>query len=235
MHISIVGLGPSSAEYLAFCKLHGDRFRYCDQTWVINSFGAALAHDLVFHMDDVRVQMIRAAAEPESNIAAMVQWLKKHPGPIMTSIAHPDFPGLVEFPLAAVLNEFPQAYFNSTAAYAVAYAIHKGATKLSLFGMDFTYPDAHDAEKGRACVEFWLGIAAARGIRLAMPKSSTLMDAIYDQGQRFYGYDCVDLAITREQGRIVVGMTEKASFPSATEVEESYRHDVHPNALCENT
>ena len=51
-------------------------------------------------------------------------------------------------------------------AYAVALAIHEGATKISCFGMDFTYPDVHDAEKGRACVEFWMGVAAARGIAL---------------------------------------------------------------------
>jgi len=231
MHVSIVGLGPSSAVYVDICKRLGDRRKFSDQTWVINAFGAVLAHDLVFHMDDVRVQAIRAEAEPDSNIAAMLGWLKSHPGPVVTSRAHPDFPTLIEFPLEAVVNDFPQCYFNSTAAYAVAYAIHKGATKLSLFGIDFTYPDAHDAEKGRACVEFWLGIAAARGIKLAMPKATSLMDALYPQAQRFYGYDCVDLAFTRENDRIVVGMTEKEALPSAAEIEAAYDHTGHPNGL----
>jgi len=231
MHVSIVGLGPSSAVYVSICKRLGDRCKYSDQTWVINGFGGVLAHDLIFHMDDVRVQMIRAAAAPDSNIAAMLKWLKKPLSPVMTSREHPDFPALTAFPLEAIVNEFPQCYFNSTAAYAVAYAIHKRVTKLSLFGMDFTYPDAHDAEKGRACVEFWLGIAVARGIKLAMPKATSLMDALYPQAQRFYGYDCVDLAFTRENDRIVVGMTEKEALPSAAEIEESYRHDVHPNGM----
>src|SRR6266446_6824651 len=172
MHVAIVGLGPSSAVYVDICKRLGDRRKYCDQTWVINAFGAVLVHDLLFHMDDVRVQMIRAQAEPQSNIAAMVQWLRTHVGPVVTSIAHPDFPALIEFPLEDMVNEFPVCYFNSTAAYAVAYAIHKRVSKISLFGIDFTYPDAHDAEKGRACVEFWLGIATQRGIKLAMPKET---------------------------------------------------------------
>jgi hypothetical protein len=234
MHVAVVGLGPSSAQYVDICKRLGDRRKYCDETWVINTFGAVLAHDLVFHMDDVRIQQIRADALPDSNIATMLGWLKTHPGPIITSLAHPDYPGLVEFPLREVMNDVPEAYFNSTAAYAVAYAIHKRATKISLFGIDFTYPDAHDAERGRACVEFWLGIAVARRIDLAVAKTSSLMDAMYPQADRFYGYDCVELKFERKDGLITVGMTERATLPTAAELEERYDHSI-PQAPCVNT
>lgn len=230
-HIAIVGLGPSSAQYLEICKVLGGRHKLCDETWAINGYGDVLACDRVFHMDDVRVQQVRAAAQPDSNIAAMLEWLKKHPGPIMTSRAHPDYPGLVEFPLEEVLNRHRQAYFNSTAAYAVAYAIHVGATKISLWGCDFTYPDAHDAEKGRACVEFWLGIAAEKGIQIVMPKTTSLMDAIAPQAERFYGYDCVDLDIRQEGGRIKVNCIEHDRLPTAEEIEARYDHGAHPNQL----
>jgi hypothetical protein len=114
-------------------------------------------------MDDVRVQMIRAAADPGSNIARMVEWLRGYQGRVITSRKHPDFACLEEFPLAKVIEAYPCGYFNSTAAYAIAYAIHKGAKKITVFGMDFTYPDAHEAEKGRACVEFWLGSRTRAG------------------------------------------------------------------------
>jgi len=234
MHVAIVGLGPSSAQYVDFCKRLGDRHAYCDQTWVINAFGAVLEHDLVFHMDDVRVQRIRAAADPSSNIAMMLRWLEKHPGPVLTSFAHPDFPGLVPFPLEEVVNEFPNAYFNSTAAYAVAYAIHKRVDKLSLFGIDFTYPDAHHAERGRACVEFWLGVATQRGIQLAVPKSTTLLDALQTRAERFYGYDFVDLAFKRDDAdRIHITMTEHGREKTAAEIEAAYDHSISPNDhLC---
>src|SRR5574337_39158 len=127
-------------------------------------------------MDDVRIQQIRADAAPASNIAQMLRWMRRHDKPILSSRAHPDYPSLVEFPLADVLTDHPQGYFNSTAAYAVAYAIHLGVEKLSCFGCDYTYPNAHDAEKGRACMEFWLGIASIytaerdpeRGVKLAV-------------------------------------------------------------------
>lgn len=233
-HVSIVGLGPSSAQYVDICKRLGGRHQYCDETWVINSYGDVLACDRVFHMDDCRIQEIRAAAQPDSNIAAMLKWLKTHPGPIITSRKHPDYPGLVEFPLEDVVNDCPNGYFNSTAAYAVAYAVFLGVEKLSLWGCDFTYPNAHDAEKGRACVEFWLGIAAERGIKLTVPKSTTLLDACNTQAERFYGFDCVDLDITREGERIVIGFSEKAELPTAQEIERNYCHARHPNVLVES-
>jgi SAM-dependent methyltransferase len=233
-HVSIVGLGPSSQTYIAITRGMGGRHKYCDETWVINAFGDVLAHDRVFHMDDVRIQQIRADAAPESNIAAMLEWLKHHPGPVSTSRAHVEYPGLVEFPLEDVVNEFPLAYFNSTAAYAVAYAVHLGVEKISLFGCDFSYAKSHDAEKGRACVEFWLGIAAQRGIQLAMPKTTTLMDACNTQNERFYGYDCVELSINKRGDRTVIEFTEKEALPSAEEIEHAYDHSRHTNALAES-
>jgi hypothetical protein len=98
----------------------------------------------------------------------------------MTSRAHPDFPALIEFPLEDVINNLGLAYFNGTAAYAVAYAIHLGATKISLFGCDFSYERSHHAEKGRGCLEFWLGVRPARGIELGFADRSSLMDTCDD-------------------------------------------------------
>lgn len=232
-HVAILGLGPSVRQFLEITKRWGGRRAYCDEVWGINALGDVFACDRVFHMDDVRIQQVRAAANPASNIAQMLAWLKEHPGPVITSRAHPDFPGLVEFPLSDVLTEFPKAYFNSTAAYAVAYAIHMGASKISCFGMDFTYPDAHDAEKGRACVEFWLGMAAARGIEIALPRTTSLMDAMNPQDQRFYGYDTLDLEFKRVGERVEVTRTERATLPTAEEIEAAYDHARHPNKLVE--
>ncbi len=224
MHIAILGLGPSVKQYLEITKRYGGRKAFCDETWGINALGDVFACDRIFHMDDVRIQEIRAKAKPDSNIARMVEWLKTTKTPVVTSIAHPDYQALEAFPLAEVLDMVPTAYFNSTAAYAIAYALYRGATKITCFGMDFTYPDIHDAEKGRACVEFWLGIATARGIQLAMPKTTSLMDAMYPKAQRFYGYDCVDLDITMDEGGHVVDFAERETLPTAEEIERAYCH-----------
>lgn len=233
-HVAILGLGPSLRDYVDLVKRLGGRGKAFDEVWAINALGDVLACDLVFHMDDVRVQMVRADARPASNIAAMLDWLRETKVPVMTSRAHPDFPALVEFPLEECLNRLGFDYFNSTAAYAIAYAILRGASKITCFGMDFTYPNAHDAEKGRACVEFWLGQAAARGIRIGLPKSSTLMDACYSRAEKLYGYDTLEITFDHHpDGRVALSMRERESLPSAAEIEERYDHSRHPNAIVE--
>lgn len=226
-HVAILGLGPSIDQYLEITKRLGGRSRFCDETWAINALGNVFDCDLIFHMDDVRIQEIRAKAAPASNIAAMLNWLKTSQVPVITSRAHPDYPNLVEFPLEDVLNTFGQEYFNSTAAYAVAYAIWSGATKISLFGMDYTYPNVHDAEKGRACVEFWIGIARAHGIEIKLPKTTSLMDAMYPRAARLYGYDCVDVAFNSQaDGTVKLAFTERENLPTAEEIERNYDHSA---------
>jgi hypothetical protein len=235
VHVAILGLGPSVHEFLGITRRLGGSSKYCDEVWGINAIGDVIRCDRIFHMDDVRIQELRAAENPEGNIAAMLAWMRKHPGPIVTSRPHPDYPGLVPFPLQDLLNLEPYGYFNSTAAYAVAYAVwHPEVTKISLFGFDFTYPNAHHAEKGRACVEFWLGIAAARRMEIAMPRNTSLMDALVPPAERFYGYDTVDVQIDRGADGIRVELAPRDALPTAQEMEARYDHNVHPNRLVES-
>lgn len=236
-HVAIVGLGPSCATFFELTRRLGGVSAYCDEVWGINAIGDVLKCDRIFHMDDLRVQEARAAAKPDGNIAAMVNWLKSHPGPIYTSIVRDGYPGLVAFPLEEVLNRSADAnggapYFNSTAAYAIAFAIHIGVKRISMFGLDYTMPNAHHAEQGRACCEFWLGIAAARGIAITVPETSSLLDACAPPAQRLYGYDCVDVGLhDQEDGKVKVTFTDKAVVPTAAEIEARYDHSQHPNRL----
>ena len=233
-HIAILGLGPSLEQYVDHVKRLGGRSRFCDEVWAINALGNVIDCDLVFHMDDVRVQEIRAKAAPASNIAAMVKWMKTSRVPIMTSRKHHDYPALVEFPLEDVLNHLGHDYFNSTAAYAVAFAIHVGAKKISLFGMDFAYAKSHDAEKGRGCVEYWLGQAQARGIEIGLPTSTTLMDACASRAERLYGYDSVDVKFDiQPSGMVKLDFVPRESLPTAEEIEHRYDHSRPTNVLVE--
>lgn len=230
-HVSIVGMGPSAKEYENIAKRFGGRRGFCDETWGVNAMGDVLRCDRVFHMDDVRVQEIRAKAAPESNINKMLEWMRVYPGPIYTSFAHPDYPGTVSYPLEAVANNTGFAYFNSTAAWAIAYAVYIGVGKLTIFGFDFTYQDAHHAEMGRACVEFWLGIAHARGVQISIPRQSSLMDACNSFASRLYGYDAVDVAIKNREGGGFDFTFKERALPTAEEIEARYNHEQHPNKI----
>jgi len=233
MHVAIIGLGPTADDFLDTAKRAGGRRAFCDEVWGINQIGDVFACDRVFHMDDVRIQEIRAAARPDSNIAAMLRWLKTYTGPVVTSRAHPDYPCLVEFPLEQLINKLGYTYLNSTAAFAVAYAVLIGVTKISLWGLDFTYPNRNDAEKGRGCVEFWLGQALARGVKVTTSQHTSLLDALVPWPEKLYGYDTLDVTVTPESDRVRVEMTPKTLIQTAAEIEHRYDHSRHPNAIFE--
>ena len=232
-HVTILGLGPSLAHYLDIVKRQGNRRVLSDEVWGINAVGDVIKCDRIFHMDDVRIQQIRADERPKSNIAQMLKWLKEHSGPIYTSRLHPDYPGLVAFPLEQVINHLGYPYFNNTAAYAVAYAIHIGVKEISLFGIDFTWPDGHEAERGRGCVEYWLGHAHARGIQIYPSGFSSLLDGLVPEADRLYGYDTLNVDIREVAGVIKVEMTPKAELPTAEAIEARYDHDKHPNRIVQ--
>lgn len=234
MHVCILGLGPSLESYVDLVKRLGARKKLADETWGINAVGDIIQCDRIFHMDDVAIQEIRAKARPLSNIAAMLPWLKAHPGPIYTSVVRPGYPGMVAYPLQDVLNNLGYGYLNNTAAHAVAYAIHIGVTKISLFGCDFTYPNSHDAEKGRGCVEYWLGYARARGVEIFLPANTSLMDSCEQEDTKIYGYDAVHLGIEEDaEGKVVVTMAPRETLPTADEIEARYNHSRHPNPLVD--
>lgn len=231
-HVVIVGLGPSCNAYVDLVKRLGGRHCFADEVWAINALGDILQCDRVFHMDDCAVQEIRATARPESNIAVMLEWLRCHPGPVYTSVPRDGYPGAVAFPLEDVINKLGYCYFNGTAAYAAAYAVYLGVKKISLFGCDYTMPNAHHAEQGRGCLEFWLGMAAARGIEIAIPAASSLMDAC-EGGPKPYGYDMVTVSIeTQPDGLATVSMTPIETPPTADAIENRYDHARHPNPLA---
>lgn len=232
-HVAIVALGATAEAYMDHVKRLGSRRKYADEVWAINAMGDVIACDLVVHMDDVRIQEIRAAARPESNIAEMLRWMKTSPVPILTSRAHPDYPSLMEFPLEAVANKLGEVYFNNTVAYAIAYALFLGVEEISLFGCDYTYENAYKAEKGRACVEYWLGWAARAGVKITVPLSSPLLDSkdcTSDDDVYAYGYDTLKIAFSRhDDGSMKFTMTPRETLPTAETIERAYDHRRPPH------
>lgn len=235
-HIAIVAFGPTSAFYLDAAKKEGNRKRFADFVIAVNAMGSVIQADLVFHMDDVRIQERRAAADPEGHIAGIVEWLREYPGRVMTSRGHPDYPNLEEFPLEDVLNKLGSGYINGTGAAALAYAISLEPKEISLWGFDFTYPNAHKNEKGRGCVEYWLGYAMKAGIQIRLPPKTSLLDSFEDSSgdeAKIYGYDTMKLRIAfdGELGRFRVTKTPipEEEWPSAEEVEAAYDHGKAPH------
>lgn len=231
--VAIIAYGPSMHAYVNLAKALGGRHMLVDEVWGINAVASVIRCDRAFHMDDVRIQQVRVDAQPDSNIKAMLDWLKTADVPVYTSRLHPDFACLVEYPLADVLNRVGGLpYFNSTPAYAVALAIAEGFSEISLFGLDYAYANSHHAEKGRACIEFWCGQAMARGIDVIIPNTSSLLDACLAQSLYGYGrFGSRDVALKLVKGRVRARFTERPDLPTADEIEREYDHSRHPSPL----
>ena len=213
--VSIIAQGGSFASYIQECTDKGGA-PLTDEVWTVNAMGGLLKHDLLFHMDDCRLQESR----PNRNIHRMMDWLKTHPK-FFTSKAYPDYPGAMEYPLDEVVKDIGVPYLNGTVAYAVAYAIYQKYDGIRLYGADFTYSHVHKAERGRGCVEFLLGIAWARGIKLHLPGMTTLLDMREEPNIRLYGYDAYDLEFDEDEAGPVVKRTPK-ELPSGEYIEELY-------------
>lgn len=223
-HVAIVAMGSSKQTFINLAANLGDPWRIADQIWAINSMGNLIRHDILFHMDDLKVQEIRAAAQPESNVAGMLRWLRTHDRPIMTCKAYDDYPMSQELPVDGCLNAVGYPYLNTTVSHAVAYAIYLGVKKISMYGADFSYPNVHKRERGRANVEFLLGIAAARGIQIEVAQDSTLLDAVEPDYMRIYGYDMEDIGVFHNGHGWEMKRTVKATPPTAEEIENRYEH-----------
>ncbi len=217
--VAIVAMGGSNSAFFAEAAKRGGKMPY-DEIWCINAMGGILKHDRLFHMDDIRIQERRA--ENNGSIKGMLNWMKNSDKPIVTSRAHPDYPSTEDFPLEEVIKCIGLPYFNSTAAYAIAYAIYIGVEKMAIYGCDFTYPDAHIAESGRGCVEFLMGIAGSRGIEVAVPENTTLLDKCMSD-LPIYGYDTEDVKLT-EEGKIIRDPLPEKQWPTAVEMEKRYDH-----------
>ncbi len=227
--VAIVALGPSMHEYVSLSRTSGSRKAIADETWAINAVIDVIQYDRGFAMDDLRVQEARAAADPAGHVANLLAGLKAAKGPVYTSTAYPEYPAMVEYPLEDVLNKCGGfLYFNSTVAYAVAYALYLGVPNISLWGIDFTYSDRHHAEKGRACVEYWLGQCAAVGAKILVPNSSTLLDGSEPEDQKPYGYDAHKIVVEDLGDKCKIKKIPRENLPSAAEMEKRYDHGDQP-------
>ncbi len=226
--VAIVGIGVSHIDYIVnVCKV-GNRKAIADETWAINKMGAAILCDAIFRMDDLKeeFEVNQKFWEGINGEKIMVQdiWfdtLKNFTGKIFTSRPYPEeFPASVEYPLEEVINCVGTSYFNTGPAYAVAYAIYIGVKQISLYGLDYTYPDRHVAESGRACLEFHLREAYSRGINIKIARNSTLLDTAKPVSQKMYGYTHPIEIIPRPEDSKKFNVIHRYDLPSRKQQEE---------------
>lgn len=93
----------------------------------------------------------------------------------------PDLEHATEYPLDAIIDQYG-GYFVCSSAYMLALAIYEGFEEIHLYGIDMAVTSEYFFQ--RPCVEYWIGIARGKGIKVVLPDNCPLCRSWY-----LYGYD----------------------------------------------
>ena len=127
-----------------------------------------------------------------------VDWLKAFNGPVMMHRRLAEVPNSIEYPLTDVAqtvsgnvyrlddkgnvtSAVDEPYLTSSIAQQLAYAIHLGYEEIWLVGVDLNTESEYAWQKPG--VEYMLGVAAGRGIKVVLPDNCPLLKgSIYGRG-----------------------------------------------------
>jgi hypothetical protein len=163
------------------------------ELWAMNGFHRAAKPDFGIDVPEERyglwldmhtLQYTREYGKRAGIGDSQIEWLQKeHPFPILMLDEDPSLPSVRRYPIEDVIRILGgRDYFTSTIAYALALALTlEGVTEIGVWGVDLV----HDSEYAdqRPCAEYYLGYAAARGVKLTIHEKSALLK----QSHR-YGY-----------------------------------------------
>jgi hypothetical protein len=218
--LAIVAMGRTHHEYTTSMSQRGTPYRVYDEVWTLNGMGEVLVADRYFLMDDLEIQ--EARAESNQYIKGIVEWAKRCHKSVYTTRKLDGYPGLIEYPLEYVLKKVGvRPYFTNSVPYMLAFAIAEGFKRIAIYGCDYTYGSGDSrTEKGRACLEYWCGVAEAKGIQVYVPPSSSLLEG---GGSSLYGYWAEDVSVDSEFN---VNRIPKEKLPTAAEVEATMQHHI---------
>ena len=116
-------------------------------------------------------------------------------------------PHAVQYPLERVLDiTRGRRYFTSTFSFQIALAIAEGFTEIGLWGVDLARGTLRERLVEAPCVEYWVGLAEGRGIKVTVPEISTLCSQPYLYG---YDYDAEVGAVNKQCDEAVMALPRK--------------------------
>jgi len=168
--IAIVGFGPSREK----CPFDDDTF----EIWGMNEIYEKVPRlDILFELHDKRhmVESFRNTSHWE--------WLQSSPIPIYMVKRFDDIPASVLYPFHEIVAEFG-TYLTCQISEMVALAIYLNKKEIHLYGIDLFKGRGFGTEytKQKASVEYFLGLAVGRGIKVYIPRESTLLKCSHVYG-----------------------------------------------------
>jgi hypothetical protein len=115
------------------------------------------------------------------------------------------------YPLHDIINHFQTNFFTNSVCYMVALAIYQKYTHIDFCGCHIKPAADEPMFKNHPGVEFWIGMAMGRGIKITIHGESTLLGLL---DGKIYGYDQKPEEITK----LSETKGEKALFKSVSGV-----------------
>lgn len=175
--VALIALGWSKSAYVdQQIKHHGGI--NTDEIWTLNTGARVFHSDLCFVMDDLIGE--EAADKPYG------KYLRQMQLPLISNTFYPGFDPCFEYPLRQVHDHIGKQNWlkpNNSVPYIITYAMYIGVQTLFICGADYVRPDGSVIEDGKSCVLYYLGLARARGMNIACPGNSNLLNF-----HSYYGY-----------------------------------------------
>jgi hypothetical protein len=92
--------------------------------------------------------------------------------PVYMQQKNPLVPNSVMYPMQEIVEKFG-TYFTNTISWEIALAISEGFKEIKIYGIDMAVDSEYTHQ--RPSVEFFLGIALGRGIKVSIPPNSDLL------------------------------------------------------------
>jgi len=124
-----------------------------------------------------------------NNLGEVIEKINKMKIPLIAPFKYTEIPLSEAFPIKESVKEFGMPYYSNTICYMIAYAMMKGAKEIETYGVNQASSAEYFYEK--AGVEYWLGLAVGRGIRVTIngDKSELLTNKTRFGGGILYGYN----------------------------------------------
>ncbi len=94
----------------------------------------------------------------------------------------------MKYPLREVVDKFGITYFSNTICYMIAYAVYIGVKQLDLYGINMVPEDTEEYYHEKGGVEFWLGFAIAKGLKVKVHGDKSRV--LKTKDGKLYGYGC---------------------------------------------
>lgn len=133
-----------------------------------------------------------------------LDWLRECKDPVYLLECDKDVPQGVRYPIEKVLS-VPGAkdYFTSTFAYQVALAIYEGFEEIGIWGVPFFKGSPREQTIERTCLEWWLGLATGKGIKVTTAESDRLMYHPHRYGYDYYSEKRYTEGVMSYLGRLI--------------------------------